>query len=625
MLLKAGIADGRELVDHWATRKDVAGAEENKIPALFCLLKSRDERKKEAIVEKWVHAINEIFLEHGRQHAAHDEELRNAKEALQDLIDRTSLQPNLDGVMGAASSAGEGSLALEALPKFSSLCDRKGYNARFVSRNVILDIQHSHFLRCKPLMIQSMTQLGGTILSMDTTYDVAARIFVTMDGKSFKPWKGMTTIKNEHNETIWWAMVTNPESLQELDPSLQKLVVRLRRNNGPDSPVQLIYVDTCCHSRKKLVEIFGPNIKAKLDGFHWLQRWNDVLLHPSSKEAGVFRAAMSRALYVVADAEFEAKRQELRQTLGREPSALEVVKECNKTVPQPDLLEPRIRAVIFYFLVFDDEKVIMRPRLEPDEEPPKFTFKSKHKVEAKLTEQLKHVACLSDEPGIPLHFQGANGTPYTAQSSSQNELGNKTMNKVILQFPRVGMVRGEQMIWSHLTDENQGYNVTRRGATDHKTKNVESLALANSLAEDIGYETIFEDVSMPSGPPTDESLGFDIHRDMQWQVNDLDSSAENEDADVASNDGEVEDNDPEIVDEGCKIYGKLEEAVLRRDTMALRRTCDAFFYAAGDSPWVPLDRSDDPIKVEEHHLFAEMVPRYNRKVSPSAKGGFNEF
>ena len=109
-----------------------------------------------------------------------------------------------------------------------------------------------------------------------------------------------------------------------------------------------------------------------------------------------------------------------------------------------------------FFLICDDDEVIMHPRLEPDEELPKFTFKSKHKVEAKLTEQLKHTACLSDEPGIPLHFQGANVATYTVQSSSQNELGNKTMNKVILQFPWIGMVKGEQMIWSHLTDENQG-------------------------------------------------------------------------------------------------------------------------------------------------------------------------
>ena len=62
MLSKAGIAFGQELVDHWATEKDVVGAEENKIPALYCLLKSWDERKKEAIVEKWVHAIIEIAI-----------------------------------------------------------------------------------------------------------------------------------------------------------------------------------------------------------------------------------------------------------------------------------------------------------------------------------------------------------------------------------------------------------------------------------------------------------------------------------------------------------------------------------------------------------------------------------
>ena len=76
----------------------------------------------------------------------HDEELHNAKEALQDFINRTSSQPSLDGAMGAASCAGEESLPLEALPEFSSLCNQQGYNARFVSHNMILDIQHSHFL-----------------------------------------------------------------------------------------------------------------------------------------------------------------------------------------------------------------------------------------------------------------------------------------------------------------------------------------------------------------------------------------------------------------------------------------------------------------------------------------------
>jgi hypothetical protein len=137
-----------------------------------------------------------------------------------------------------------------------------------------------------------MAQLGGSIISIDCTVKIANRIYVYIDGTHFKPWAGMTAIRNEFNQIIWWGMVTVVDSYSEIKPHLIALKERLDKIQGPDE-LKVIYVDNCCSVRKILQDIFGAHVLIKLDVFHWLKRWNDILLDPSAKEAWVFKMNMS--------------------------------------------------------------------------------------------------------------------------------------------------------------------------------------------------------------------------------------------------------------------------------------------------------------------------------------------
>jgi hypothetical protein len=288
----------------------------------------------------------------------------------------------------------------------------------------------------------------------------------------------------------------------------------------------------------------------------------------------------------------------------------------------------------------DATKVMQRSTVGEGERP-KFLLKSKHLVDVKLRDQMLHVtnACLSDPIGVSLHYQSPDGNRYTARSTSQVELGNKSINKVLLQFPRMGMVRAERMLWTLISEENRSANVTRLGAEDYYTANTESQALANSIAFDIGYEAPpFKDISMPSGSAPgviNEGIGFDMHNKQRWLQELGEPSVElngsNDDSDAASAgdddaDDEVLDENPEIINEASIVYNALANTVLQSDIVRSRSTANAFFYASGDSPWVPFNDSDDPIAIEERALFDEMVQNFNRHVVPStAPSGFNYF
>jgi hypothetical protein len=118
-------------------------------------------------------------------------------------------------------------------------------------------------------MIQHMSQLGGTILSIDTTYKLPARVIVSHGNKQFKPWEGMVAVRNEYNEVIWFGMISQGESISHIQPQLQKLKERLDRVQGPNK-VEVIYIDNCCTVREKIQQVVC-NVPIKLDVWHWLQ------------------------------------------------------------------------------------------------------------------------------------------------------------------------------------------------------------------------------------------------------------------------------------------------------------------------------------------------------------------
>ena len=153
------------------------------------------------------------------------------------------------------------------LPKFSKMLDKEGYNARFLSAHMVEDILQTYFLWRKPIMIKKMLALSAIILSLDANYKMGKRVVVYDKERGyFRPWVGYITILNEHKQCLWWGMIKNSESIEEIRPHLVKLKARCERLG---TEIKVIYVDKCCTVRNKLQEIF-PNAKICLDLFHWL-------------------------------------------------------------------------------------------------------------------------------------------------------------------------------------------------------------------------------------------------------------------------------------------------------------------------------------------------------------------
>ena len=114
------------------------------------------------------------------------------------------------------------------LPKFSKMLDRNGYNARFITRNMIDDILHTYFLWRKPIMIRKMLGLSAIIISLDANYKIGRRVVVYDKERGyFRPWVGYITILNEHKQCIWWGMIKNSESIEEIRPHLVRLKKKL--------------------------------------------------------------------------------------------------------------------------------------------------------------------------------------------------------------------------------------------------------------------------------------------------------------------------------------------------------------------------------------------------------------
>ena len=51
-----------------------------------------------------------------------------------------------------------------------------------------------------------------------------------------------------------------------------------------------------------------PEAIVKLDPFHWLARWDEIIMNKNSLEAAKFRSMMSRAILVAAEDEFQREK-----------------------------------------------------------------------------------------------------------------------------------------------------------------------------------------------------------------------------------------------------------------------------------------------------------------------------
>jgi hypothetical protein len=289
------------------------------------------------------------------------------------------------------------------------------------------------------------------------------------------------TIQNEDALTVFWKGLKGSESIKEITPDLRQLKERLESNNGTANSIRAIYIDNCCTVSKSLGKIF-PEAEFKLDAFHWLKHWNDVMENNNSKQASIFRAFMSKALFVVSDTEYRRAKEAVLQKLKREPTVQEILNASKGSIPAPDLLEQRVSSVLLY--CFEEDMKIdwnLARRMEDATDqvpvPPRFFRRNRRFMET--------LRSLTDPTTINvLRENRRSGIVRTAGGTGTNEADNLYLDR--LTGNHIGISRAEQLIGSFFEKNNHRKQLCRLGEDDYGTFRTEQLALINSLAHDLG-------------------------------------------------------------------------------------------------------------------------------------------
>jgi hypothetical protein len=357
-------------------------------------------------------------------------------------------------------------------PLFSKFNDKTAYNGRVLSKHRIDSIVTTVFNHRKTFQESKMMGLTAEILKIDFNYKIASKIRVwSKAGNSFAPYKCIVTIHNEDGLTVYWKVLKHSESFTEIVPDLKRLRNRLNKNlrhkmletaqreakeRGEPLPTELpndseieavkvIYVDNCCNVRRILARCFpGAADNIKLDLFHWLKRWNDIMDSPSSAQAGIFRGLMSRALFNVEPLEYERVMVHLRQKMKQEPTVKEILRHANSVVPDPVTLRKNVEATFLYAQARDAEVVASLSIGRSEENcptPKRFFISSASKVQQKVQDQLRHVDCncLSDPTCVNIfRYNRQRDVTYVARGTNTNERDNLDLAENILSATHIG-------------------------------------------------------------------------------------------------------------------------------------------------------------------------------------------
>jgi hypothetical protein len=418
-------------------------------------------------------------------------------------------------------------------PRFTAFSDKKGYNGKVLSKYRIDSIVTSVFNSRKHFQEAKMKGICASILKIDFNYKLAHKVRVwTKQGQSFVPYKCIVTIQNEDGLTVFWKALKHSESFSEIAEDLKRLRLRLNRNKAAaaspvivadellEESVTVVYLDNCCQVCASVKSIFGAGVLVKLDVFHWLKRWNDIMYDAKSALAGLFRALMSRAVFNVQVDEFDRAREKLLEKKKREPTVKEILREAKSVIPEPALLRSNVEAVLRYVQDKDAEtEHILSTWQEGINTGPKpQRFLKHHGVRDRIRRQFKHIdkGCLSDPPTDLVNIFRWNSTKdvcYVARGTNTNERDNFDLGHRILTATHIGIHRAERLMCCFFESRNCQKCITRLGEEDYGTYQTEQLLMINGCAKSAGVPNSllpFPKVSAPTKRHNDipEFMGF---------------------------------------------------------------------------------------------------------------------
>jgi hypothetical protein len=484
--------------------------------------------------------------------------------------------------------------------KFSEFNDKLGYSGRVLSKYRVDSMVMTVFNHRREFQELKMKSLTACLLKIDFNYKLARKIRVwTKQGQSFSPYKCIATIHNEDGLTVFWKALKNSESIREIEPDLVRLRNRLNRNrnvhhavevarkkqmvvdnqeddaeedaesisssesqfNDNSQAVKVIYVDNCCQV-KNMIRCIFPDVLIKLDPFHWLKRWNELLVDPSSAQAGIFRGLMSRAIFNIEPSEYERAKDKVTKKKKREATVKEVLKEANSVIPSPEVLRSNVEAVFHYVQAKDTDTMrVLCTRRDDDTSPKPKLFMKHWKTADVVRNQLVHVdlGCLSDPEPILVNIFRRNTVTditYVARGTNTNERDNLDLAYKILTAAHIGIHRAERLMCCFFEEKNQQKAITRLAATDFGICHTEKLLLLNSYAKSVGFsdDNLPYNVTAPKKGEDDvpEFMGFSYQPMNIMEVsNPTDNANTNYDSD---DDNEEEDVNNDTTEDVAVIH-----------------------------------------------------------------------
>jgi hypothetical protein len=661
----------REFLDAWV--QHARGKTHPKLSELIAARSRMLKKQKEdpsGLFDEWAKEVKKYFatLQQDCESVEHkitqtQQELTDAKEEYNAICSVEAMEEaeEVDTIGETAIVSTGDAVAARAIP-FSTMYDKEGYNAKILSAGRIESIQRTYFLDRKEFMEAAMLQQTGRVLSLDFFYPLAKRIWVTKNDGSrerFQPYKCIGDIKNEHGQIVWFGVLPNSESVTAIAPHLKNLRERFIYRGA--NKYVVIYVDNCCSVRNKIKEAW-PEALVLLDPWHWLKRWRDILRDPNTEDGRLFLALMSRAVLVHDERMVENKRKELSEKLGRPVTLTETIRQLPTVAPIKETMEHNVVSVLHWFQIRDVQTEEQLATWADDDDAstkPVLILKDERYRRPIIRNQLRHVreGCLTDpnmqgDPNFEdvVMYRTVENRHFCCRGSSLNERYHLAVERdVINSRTTMGPAMAERLHWVRNTDWNKKANETRNGATKCHSREVELLALVNSLAEQANVETLpFPDISMPRKDPNApaESLGYYLGLGLSspavsaedgFQIVEVvddspDSESENETTANQSETTEAAENATEI-----DITPELAEKALttmaeilhyRRTSTRPESTMDAFERQSGGNPWIPFSRdlqTTNAVEKEEHRIFDETSPQYERKAALTSTKGYSRF
>ena len=311
-------------------------------------------------------------------------------------------------------------------------------------------ILQSHFTR---------VSRGCETLSIDVCYKPALRTEVHNSGN---PFRGILTVLNGEGYILLCNLLYTNESAKEVGIHLSKLKDVMLQIDG-DNCVKTIYTDTCCRLRNELTNIF-PEAKVRLDGFHWLQRWQTAFTcgkdHLSFK---VFYCLMSFAVYapdrkafsqLVNEADIHAFAAEhnlddLEVSLLKKIRKVTKVGKLTTTIQLEDGLRLRINVVVNAF-----KRLCQINDWKLDENRFEVCFKK----------QLRHLRCLSDPAQGPQTLTTLRKIDYM-RATGRCEAFNATINHLLRKFSHISPQYLHSLILRLVEETNARKDVLKYGLT----------------------------------------------------------------------------------------------------------------------------------------------------------------